>query len=80
MARFHPFMTSEEILGAIAGDVDETLADVAPSMTFALVIWVKGKHDEAEAIALLAHPDAKPNACAALRTAADAYEAEVSGA
>lgn len=65
---------ANQILGAIAADVDDALTDVAPSMTFALVTWVKGKAGEAAAVAILSPPVGKPDAALALRTAAAALD------
>lgn len=66
---------ADHIMGDICAFAEDALA-ASPSATFALVVWIKGRPDAPGAVALACHPDARAEATTALRTVADATDAQ----
>lgn len=62
---------ADEIMGEICAFADETLS-ASPETAFAVVIWVKGRADNAQAVAVGNHPDSKGEVALALKTASAA--------
>lgn len=69
---------AEELFGSIAADVDDALSLIAPTMTFSLIFWVKGRHDDQKALAIMTAPAGQADLVSALKTALDALAQEQS--